>query len=125
MSANGPTPATLVRRGQEWATEAPAQAAQPALTPPCVPSQNFCYHEPTQQDLLFNPLCDREHANYRTRARNANASPDQGKIGFFEEQRYTEARVAPRGACCCGGGYCPVAAVCTAVWYSRAVRAGM
>ncbi len=92
---------------------------QPTLTPPCVPSQNWCYGT-DQNKLRFNALCNREYANYRYESMNSNIVQGPVKISFFGEQGYTEARDAPRGACCCGG-HCPAAAV----WSSRAVRAGM
>ena len=68
------------------------------LTPPRVPSQNFCYGT-THDDLRNNPLCNREYANYRSR-RNERAyvSPNHDEISFFDEQGYTEARAAPRAA---------------------------
>ena len=71
-----------------------------------MPSQNFCYGT-TQEDLRFNPLCNREYANWRSRRLNANVPANHGQISFFEEQGYTEARAAPRGACCCAGGALP------------------
>ena len=88
-----------------------------------MPSQNWCYGT-DQYNLRFNALCNREFANYHSNAMSANIMPGPARISFFEEQGYTEARDAPRGACCCAG-HCPVAAECTAVTSRRAVRAGM